>query len=786
MTLRNKLLPLFTAAVCVAVSVCCGCIKGPDFPYMLSPRAIVQTPTNPANANIAVSFQLIDREKEPGNIILEYSTDSGVSFKSATLVDPSETQNLPSDWFPGIIHTVGWDSVIDMVGRSAAVAVRVKVTPSDATNPAGGTSDISGEFTVNNIAFNEPPDVTVATPLGVQSHNIQINYSLTDIEGDACSVLVEYSTDGGSTYQAATKSWLGEGVSGLSSSGAAHIFVWDSRADNVGLAGQQDNVKIRITPSDFHATGTADETDSLSVDNSIVNNAPTVAITDGPEEGSTVYTNQVTFTWSGSDSDGTVVGYYYSFDRDPPNTWTTATSVTSGVLPDGEHIFRLVALDNDEALSSIATRTFTVLFVPRWAKSYGGTGYDWAESIRQTSDGGYVVAGYTQSFGAGNTDFCVLKLNSDGTVFWQKTYGGANYDEANSIQQTSDGGYIVAGYTQSFGAGFYDFCVLKLNSDGTVSWQKTYGGAGHDYASSIQQTSDSGYIVTGITLSFGAGAYYDFWVLKLTSTGTVSWQKRYGGTSDDYANSIQQTSDGGYIVAGYTQSFGADSYDFWVLKLNSDGTVAWQKTYGGANYDDAYSIQQTSDDGYIVAGRTSSFGAGSYDFWVLKLNSDGAVAWQKRYGGADWELAYSIQQTSDGGYIVAGYTQSFGAGSYDFWVLKLNSNGIVAWQKRYGGADWELAYSIQQTSDGGYIVAGWTESFGVGGEDFWVLKLNSAGTIPFNPASGAQMVDTNAIPTATNATIADTTATVTNTSATVTATNATVVDTNATIEQQAP
>jgi uncharacterized delta-60 repeat protein len=239
-------------------------------------------------------------------------------------------------------------------------------------------------------------------------------------------------------------------------------------------------------------------------------------------------------------------------------------------------------------------------------------------------------------------------------------------------------------------------------------------------------------------------------------------------------------------VAGWTFSFGAGGRDFWVLKLNSDGIVAWQKTYGGADWDEACSIQRTSDGGYIVAGRTYSFGAGNYDFWVLKLNSDGTVSYQKTYGGANWDWANSIYQTSDGGYIVAGGTQSFGAGGEDSWVLKLNSDGTVSWQKTYGGSSADRAYSIQQTSDGGYIVAGFTASFGAGSGDFWVLKLNSDGTIPFNPASGAQMIDTSVVPANTSATVTNTAVTGVNTSATVTNTSATVTDTNATIVQQAP
>jgi uncharacterized delta-60 repeat protein len=431
-----------------------------------------------------------------------------------------------------------------------------------------------------------------------------------------------------------------------------------------------------------------------------------------------------------------------------------------------------------------ARRAQTIPTEVTWAKSYGGAGYDGAHSIQQTSDGGYIVAGGTSSFGAGGYDFWVLKLKSDGTVAWRKAYGGGSWDLASSIQQTTDGGYVVAGYTESFGARRGDFWVLKLNGQGAVSWQKRYGGADWGCANSIQQTSDGSYIMTGRTNSFGAGNS-DFWVLKLNSQGAVSWQKTYGGDEIDCANSIQQTSDDGYIVAGDTYSFGAGSGDFWVLKLKSDGTVSWQKRYGGTDSDLAESIQQTCDGGYIVAGYTGSLDT-HWDIYVLKLDSDGAVSWQKRYGGIDNDYAMSIQQTSDGGYIVAGTTGSFGAGDMDLWVLKLNSDGTVRWQKSYGGTYSDKAPSIQQTSDCGYIVAGYTDSFGAGILDFWVLKLRSDGTIPFNPASSAQMADTNAVPVDTNCTVTDTTATVVDTSATVTDTNAVPVDTNATVHQQAP
>ncbi len=384
---------------------------------------------------------------------------------------------------------------------------------------------------------------------------------------------------------------------------------------------------------------------------------------------------------------------------------------------------------NQDSITNLLSTTAPAPVGTTWAKTYGGSGGDEAHSIQQTADGGYIVAGYTDSFGAGYTDILIIKLGADGTVSWAKTYGGSGHDYVSSIQQTSDGGYIVAGYTISFGAEFYDLFIIKLGADGTVSWAKTYGKSGGDYASSIQQTSDGGYIVAGYTDSFGAER--DILIIKLGADGTVDWAKKYGGSYNEEAYSIiQQTSDGGYIVAGYTISFGVGNTDILIIKLGADGTVDWAKTYGGSGGDYAYSIQQTSDGGYIAAGLTYSFGAGIYDLFVVKFGADGTVSWAKKYGGAKEDYAPSIQQTSDGGYIAAGRTRSFGVGG-DFLIIKLDADGTVDWTKTYGGSGVDYAYSIQQTSDGGYIVAGSTASFGAGG-DFLVIKLDSNGNIGGN------------------------------------------------------
>jgi len=384
---------------------------------------------------------------------------------------------------------------------------------------------------------------------------------------------------------------------------------------------------------------------------------------------------------------------------------------------------------------------FAKAVAPRfWAKTCGGSESDYAYSIQQTSDGGYILAGGTASYGAGSTDMWVMKLHPDGTIAWQKAYGTGVLEEALSVQQTADAGYIVAGQTTVFATGESDIWILKLTCDGTITWQKGYGLARiPEQVSCIRQTVDGGYVVAGCTHN-PRSASTDILILKLNSDGSAAWQKSYGGSDDDCAYSIQQTADAGYIVAGGTSSFGAGSDDIWVMNLNSDGTVAWQKTYGGSDWDRAYSIQQTVDAGYIVTGQTSSFGAGNTDIWVLKLNSDGTVAWQKTYGGSDADAAYSIQQTADAGYALTGETWSFGTdplrilrsgttNSGDIWILKLNSDGSVTWQKTYGGNGADSALSIDQTLDTGYIVAGVTSSFGAPSANLWVSKIDAGGGI---------------------------------------------------------
>lgn len=410
-----------------------------------------------------------------------------------------------------------------------------------------------------------------------------------------------------------------------------------------------------------------------------------------------------------------------------------------------------------------------------WQKAFGGSAGESASSILQTADGGYIMAGYSESNDGdlienkGEDDLWIVKTNSNGEIEWQKTYGGSANDNAKSIRQTADGGYIVGGTTFSNDGdvtgnhGNHDIWVVKLDAVGDLVWQLTLGGSNQDVLEMIEQTTDNGYIIAGTSNSTngnvtGNHGGYDYWIVKLSESGNITWQKSYGGTGHDAVAAVQQTMDGGYIVAGASSSTDGNvtgnhgESDYWVIKLSPAGIIEWQKSLGGSISDSATHILQTSDGGYVVSGLSSSHDGdvsgnhGDSDFWIVKLNETGTIIWQKSLGGSSEERPYHIQQTTDNGYVIAGYSESSNGdvtqnqGKADFWIVKLTDSGSIDWQKSLGGAEDDKAYSIQQTTDGGYIIAGYSESNNGdvtgnhGGADFWIVKLDpdSLSTNEFN------------------------------------------------------
>jgi len=354
-----------------------------------------------------------------------------------------------------------------------------------------------------------------------------------------------------------------------------------------------------------------------------------------------------------------------------------------------------------------------------WQKIFGGAGADVANSVWQTTDNGFITAGYTTSYGAGAEDVYLIKTDADGKKLWQRTLGTAGDEWAKSIQQTTDGGYIIAGSSA-------DARLIKTDANGKKLWQKTFGGLGLDGANSVQQTTDGGYIIAGYTTS--SEGTIDVYLIKTDANGKKLWQKTFGGAGGDFAHSVRQTRDNGYIIAGYTTSYGAGSADVYLIKTDANGKKLWQKTFGGSSFDEAYSVQQTADGGFIVAGRTQSYGAGGSDSYLIKTDASGKKLWQKTFGGALDDEARCVQLTEDGGFIIAGFVTRVSTGYTDVYLTKMDASGKKLWQKTFGGnTAYEYANCLQRTKDGGYIIAGSREATVSALADVYLIKTNSEG-----------------------------------------------------------
>lgn len=346
--------------------------------------------------------------------------------------------------------------------------------------------------------------------------------------------------------------------------------------------------------------------------------------------------------------------------------------------------------------------------------SYGGIKYDCGTGIVNTSDGGYALAGLTYSQGSGESDLWLVKVDASGNMQWNKTFGGAQEDVGYSLVQSNDGGYAIVGSTISYGSGGNDIWLIKTDSSGNLQWDKTYGGAGDDYGWNLEKTSDGGYLITGYTTSYGSGMN-DGWIIKVDSQGNIQWSQTFGGSGSDATLQGIQTSDGGYAFTGYTNSSGAGKADLWLVKISSTGSLEWDKTYGGIFDECGYALVQTSDGGYTIVGETASYGSSGHagDVWLLKVDSEGNKLWSQTYGGSAEDAGWDLIQTSDGGYAITGYTYSKSSdGSSDVWLIKTDSDGVLQWDQTFGGATDNCGWSLVETSDSAYAIVGGVETAG--------------------------------------------------------------------------
>ena len=359
-------------------------------------------------------------------------------------------------------------------------------------------------------------------------------------------------------------------------------------------------------------------------------------------------------------------------------------------------------------------------------RTYGGTEDDGGQSVVQTADGGYYVVGYTFSTGSGGADVFVIATDPSGEERWTQTFGGAQNDYGYGVAMTANGDCLAAGYLVT--QGHTDVALHGNTADGGQLWIQVYGGSNDDMAYSIARNSDGGFIVAGATYSFGSGVP-NAYVLRTDSLGDTLWTRTYGGAGEDYAFSARQTADSGFIICGTTYSYGAGQSDIYLIKTDAAGDTQWTRTFGGEGFEHGHTVRQTADSGYVICGTTYSFGAGDADIWLIRTGPNGDTLWTRTFGGDTADLGHSVAQTADHGFILCGQTASFGAGNYDAWLIKTDSMGDTLWTRTFGGGSDDVGYSVQQTADDGFIMAGKTKSLGAGGEDFYLIKTDAEGHV---------------------------------------------------------
>jgi len=345
----------------------------------------------------------------------------------------------------------------------------------------------------------------------------------------------------------------------------------------------------------------------------------------------------------------------------------------------------------------------------RWVTIREGMLIDEGYSVQQTTDGGFIIAGYTYPSDANLTDVYLVKTDANGNLLWSRTFdGGGNIDRGYSVQQTSDGGFVVVGETFSFTASYTDVYLIKTDVNGNLQWSGTIGGNSNDYGYSVQQTTDGGFIIAGSTSSSGAGAD-DVYLIKTDANGNQQWAKTYGGSGSEGGSSVQQTADGGFIIVGSTSSFGAGGDDVYLIKTDANGDTLWTKTFGGDRNDVGKWVEQTTDGGYIIVGETYSFAPAFTDIYLIKTDTNGDLQWTRTFGEPGFpDLGSCVRQTTDGGFIVAGGSFVFlpTYSEADVLLIKTDGQGNQQWTRTFGSRVGDWANSVQQTTDGGFIIVG--------------------------------------------------------------------------------
>jgi len=331
-----------------------------------------------------------------------------------------------------------------------------------------------------------------------------------------------------------------------------------------------------------------------------------------------------------------------------------------------------------------------------WRKNFGGTDYEYFGQVIQTADGGYAVIGYTYSYTHGLSDFLVYRLDASGAKLWRKNLGGYGYDDGKRIVQTADGGFAVTGDTLSYKVGGYDLLIYRLDAGGNKLWRKNFGGLDDEFGGFVDTTSDGGFLLAGYSYTYTHGES-DFLIYRLDAAGNKLWRKNYGGSGYDSSTVVRRAADGGALLAGYSNSY-SDMNDFLVYRLDGAGNKLWRKNFGGEDTDHCYDVRQTADGGYLLCGDTRSYhhDTSDYDFLVYRLDAAGNKLWRRNYGGEDGDYGFQAFSTTDGGYLIFGDSDTYIHGTpgcdADLLIYRVDAAGLKLWRKNYGGDKNDYAF----------------------------------------------------------------------------------------------
>ncbi len=360
-------------------------------------------------------------------------------------------------------------------------------------------------------------------------------------------------------------------------------------------------------------------------------------------------------------------------------------------------------------------------------------------STNQTIGGGLIICGRSSRFPATGLDILLMKSDAMGDTLWTRAIGGSDVDESAFSAQTNDRGFIVAGHTSSFGTGMQDAYLVKTDSFGNHLWSKTYGGIDFESINAAQITMDGGYILTGTSLSFDAVDGRTVYLIRTDPNGDTLWTRTYGGIFGSQSLDIIQTSDSGFAIAGQIDVSGTNILDVLLMRIDADGNLLWTKSYGGSENDYGASLINTNDGGFLITGSTKSFDplSNDDDLYLIKTNANGDLMWSRTYGGGGYDVGSSVVQTTDGGYIAGGITESFGAGARDVYVLKTDANGNLLWSKAFGGAMMDQGVDVIACNDNGILMSGLSNSFGISSNGIYLVKMDSLGSSGCNETTAA-------------------------------------------------